>query len=188
MSFDLAKMLETVAPTLASMLGGPLAGTAVTAIEGAFGLQPGSGVEGITQAIQTTGMTPEIIASMRAADQKHEEALRAADIDVQKLNAAHDEAMYTEEVTDRGSARDREVKLPNDRTARNLAYFVVLAGVGMIAWILSGWSKADSVVAGTLIGYMVSEMKSVLSYYFGSSAGSASKEKLLAQANATPPA
>lgn len=185
MSFDLGKLISSVAPTLATMLGGPLAGTAVSAIAQAFGLAPDTTAEDVAATVQAKGMTPEIIAAMRKADQEHELALRAADIDVLKLNAAHDEALYTSEVADRDSARKREAALPNDTTARNLAYLVVCGGIAMVAFVLSGQSTVDSVLAGTLIGYVVGEMKSVLSYYFGSSAGSANKEKLLtAQANA----
>ena len=89
MSTDLKSLVSTIAPTLATMLGGPLAGTAVTALEGAFGLQAGAGPEAITQAVQSGAMTPEVVAAMRAADQKHAEAMAQQGIDLEKLNLAH---------------------------------------------------------------------------------------------------
>ena len=64
MAFDLVKSLESIAPTLATMLGGPMIGGAVTALESAFGLTPGAGTDGITQVIQGGGMTPEIISAV----------------------------------------------------------------------------------------------------------------------------
>jgi hypothetical protein len=90
---SLATMLASAAPTLATMLGGPFAGAAVTALEGAFGLQPGTGADAITKVVQTGGMTPEIMAAVRAADQKHAEVLGQQGIDLAKLNSDHEQAM-----------------------------------------------------------------------------------------------
>ena len=61
-----------------------------------------------------------------------------------------------------------------------LSYGVLIAGGSMMASVLYGYAKVDSVLAGTLIGYAVSEMKSVLQYWFGSSSGSKDKDDLLA--------
>src|ERR1700737_743748 len=109
MAFDLKSVIASVAPTLATMLEGPLAGTAVTALEGAFGVAPGAGTEAITQLVQSGGMTPEIISAVRGADQKHAEVMAQQGIDLQKLNLAHEEAMVAAAVTDKGSARTREI-------------------------------------------------------------------------------
>src|SRR6185295_15133686 len=73
-NFNFKTAISSIAPTLATMLGGPLAGTAVTALESALGLAPGSGADGVTAAV-ATGMTPETIAAVRAADQKHLEII-----------------------------------------------------------------------------------------------------------------
>ena len=71
-----------------------------------------------------------------------------------------------------------------DRTPRVLAYLVVGAFIGVIIGVLSGWGKADSVLAGTLIGYLSAKAEQVIAYYFGSSSGSAEKTRLLAKADA----
>jgi hypothetical protein len=109
MSFDIKAALASIAPMLTTMLAGPLAGSAVAALEDCFGLQAGSGVDGITKVVQSGGMTPEIIAAVRARDQEHAEKLKQADIDLAKLNADHEAAMAATDAGDRDSARKREI-------------------------------------------------------------------------------
>ena len=69
MAFDLRSALTSFAPALATMLGGPLAGAAVQALESALVLAQGAGIDGITTAM-SAGMTPESVASVRSADQR----------------------------------------------------------------------------------------------------------------------
>jgi len=175
MGFDLKKAISSIAPTLATMLGGPLAGTATTAIVQALGLTPEATQDDITKVVQT-GLTPDTIAAIRAADQKHAEVLGQQGIDLEKLNKDHGLAMEQTFAGDRDSARKRETAT-GDVTTRILAYLIIGSGIAMIAATLAGVTKVDSVLAGTLIGYAVSEMKAVVQYYFGSSSGSARKDE-----------
>lgn len=187
MNFNLKTALGSIAPTIATMLGGPLAGTAVSALEGALGLAPGSGSDAVTQAVQA-GMTPEQIGAVRAADQHHLEMMGQQGIDLAKLNADHEAAMATTDAGDRDSARKREIAV-RGLTTPALAWLVVSASVGMGAAIITGHVSKDptqAALVGTVIGYVFSEAKQVLAYYFGSSAGSDRKTELLAQS--TPPA
>lgn len=48
--------------------------------------------------------------------------------------------------------------------------------------MLFGQVQADTVLAGTVIGYLSAKAEQVVAYYFGSTAGSAKKSELLAQA------
>ena len=186
MSFDLVKSIESFAPILAAMLGGPLAGTAVTALEGCLGLTAGAGVDGIATAIQSGAMTPETIASMRAADQKHEEVMSQQGIDLVKLNADHEAAMVQADISDRGNAREREVKTGDAWTPRLLALVVVVAWC-LIQWKLMGGSIIPAEMrelAARVLGTLDAALMIVLYYYFGGSAGSTRKTELLAQAPA----
>lgn len=187
MDFNLKTALGSIAPTLATMLGGPLAGTAVTALCSAFGLAPGAGADDVTRIVQS-GMTPETIAAVRAADQKHQEVLAQQGIDLQRLNADHEAAMAQIDATDRDSARKREISV-GGMTTPALAWLVVAASVGLGTAIVMGEVTRDptqSTLVGTVIGYVFSEAKQVLAYYFGSSAGSRAKDELLANAPAPP--
>lgn len=183
MSFDLKTAIASFAPTLATMLGGPLAGTAVTALESAFGLGPGAGADGITKVIQSNAMTPEIIASVRAADQRHAEMMGQQGIDLVKINADHEAAMAGVDAGDRDSARKREIAV-GGYTAPALAWTVVVSSLALTAATVTGRITKDPALAGQVgmvTGYLLNESKSILAYYFGSSAGSKRKDELSAQ-------
>lgn len=183
MSFDLKTAIASIAPTLATMLGGPMIGTAVTALESALGLAPGSGTDAITKVLQNGAMTPENIAAIRAADQRHAENMDQHGIDVIKMNLDYAKALSSDEVVDRSSARNREIAVRGITTPA-LAWLVVGASVALGAAAIMGYITKDptqATLVGTVIGYVFGESKTVLAYYFGSSAGSTRKDELLAQ-------
>ena len=73
---------------------------------------------------------------------------------------------------DRASARDREVKV-GGLTTPALAWLVVGASMALGAAVVTGNTTKDPALAGTVglvMGYVFSEAKAVLSYYFGNSA------------------
>ena len=80
---------------------------------------------------------------------------------------------------DRNSARDRAIKT-SDNTNKVLAFIVVGAFIAMVGATLAGYAKVESVLAGTLVGYLSAKCEQVLAYYFGSSKGSEQKSALLA--------
>ena len=188
MAFNLKTALTSIAPTLATMLGGPLAGTAVTALEGALGLDKGAGSDAVTKAVEA-GMTPEQIAAVRAADQHHAEVLAQQKIDLAKLNADHAAAMAQIDENDRDSARKRE-EVVKDLTTPALAWIVVLGSVALGVSVLLGYANTkdatQATLIGTVVGYAFSEAKQVLAFYFGSSSDSKQKNQLLA--DSSPPA
>lgn len=176
MSFDLGNALKTLAPTLATMLGGPLAGTAVTALEGAFGLSAGAGTDGITAALQAGQMTPEIAAAVRAADQKHAETLAQQQIDLAKLNADSAAAMATTDAADRDSARKREESV-KDNVPALLATLVTVGFFGILLGLMGGFLKvAGSNELMILLGALSTAWTGIVAYYFGSSSGSKGKD------------
>lgn len=195
MSFDIKAALGGIAPTLATMLGGPLAGAAVGALVDAFGLKPSGDqakdLGAITAVVQDGKMTPEIIAAVRAADQKHAEVMSQQGIDLAKLNAAHEEAQDKTAAGDRDSARRREMEL-KDKIPAHLAYmviggFFVVALAQLIAFI--GWpeqvTKIPSqawVIIGNISGYLAAEAKSAAAYYFGTTSGSRAKDETIDKA------
>jgi hypothetical protein len=189
MSFDLRTALGTIAPTLATMLGGPLAGAAVTALEGAFGLAPGSGTDAITKVVQSGAMTNETLAAVRAADQKHAELMGQQGIDLVKINADHEAALASTDAADRTSAR--QTNASKDQTwwiaIAILGTFASIMGVVLWGcWMLlqGGITIKDvSVVAaisglvGSVVGYVAANAQTVVNFIFGGSLGSERKTR-----------
>jgi len=169
MDFDWKAVIKTVAPGIATALGGPLAGMAVAAIGNALGMdQPTQ--DKISAAL--AGATPDDMLKLKQADQAFTLQMKKLEIDLAQLSEA-----------DLDSARKREAAV-QDKTNRNLAYTIVGAFIALVIATLMGYARVDSVLAGTLVGYLSAKCEQVLAYYFGSSRSSDRKTELLAQAPA----
>ncbi len=166
---DWKAAIGAIAPTVATALGGPLAGLAVDAVGSAFGWTDAT-KEKVEEAFSKGQMTGEQILALKQAEialvaQEKELGFKFAEL----------------EFRDRDSARQRESNV-KDSTNKILAYAVVGGFLAVVGGTLAGWAKVDSVLAGSLIGYLSAKAEQVLSYYFGSTSGSAEKSRLLAQA------
>lgn len=162
-------LVRTVAPSLASAVGGPLAGMAVRTISEALLGKPDGTEDELAQAAAKA--TPEQLLALKKAEQDFAVKMRELDIDLERI--ANE---------DRGSARDREVKT-RDWTPRLLAGLITLGYFGALFYMLRnglpqhGGSEAMLVMLGTL----GTAWGGVVAYYFGSSAGSKAKDEALNQ-------
>jgi hypothetical protein len=168
---DWKSIIGSVAPTVATALGGPLAGLAVESLGKALGMDQPT-VKKVQDALTQGQLTGEQIAQIKQAELNLQARMKELDIS--------EEQLY---VSDRDSARKRE-EVVQDKTNRNLAYLVVSAFLALIAGTILGYAKVDSVLAGTLVGYLSAKCEQVLAYYFGSSKSSDRKTELLAQSPA----
>jgi hypothetical protein len=173
---DIRGIVGAVAPTLATALGGPLAGMATRAIAQAVLGRDDASEKDLAQAISSAG--PEQLAALRRADQEFTLRMRELDIDVERIAAG-----------DRDSARAREIGTGDRATPRVLAFVIVAGFLGMVGGVLAGkvTGISDPTAAGmigTLIGYVSAKADQVVAYYFGSSAGSARKTDLLERIDA----
>ncbi len=167
MKFDWKSLVSSIAPTLATAFGGPLAGAAVSAVAKAVLGKDDATDDEIGKALQSA--TPEALAAIRKADQDFAARMKELDINLEEISAK-----------DRDSARSREVNAHDSWTPRALASVVVLG------FVLAGKvniSGEAGVLIGSLVGYVSAKADQVVSYYFGSSAGSAAKTNLLAKAD-----
>lgn len=172
----LASALAPIAPTLATLLGGPLAGAGVAAVEGALGV---TGPDACAQQLSAGLLTPDQLAALKKADLEHEEKMRALGVDLARINAAHTEAFEKIAADDRNSARVREAAV-RDYTPRILAYCIVMIYAGVQAYLLTQVINEDMrEIVMRALGTLDAAMTLVLSYYFGSSAGSKSKDEVV---------
>lgn len=168
---DWKKIVGAVAPTLATALGGPLAGAAVRTIATQVLGKPEATEEEVEAAI--VAADPQILLKLREVDLEFKKAMIDAGIKLEELAAV-----------DRASARDREVKTGDHWTPRILASVVVGGFLACVYAVLSGYVQGmkDPMVAGlvgTLIGYTSAKADQVVSYYFGSSASSKAKDETI---------
>ena len=160
-------LVRTVAPSLASAVGGPLAGMAVRTISEALLGKPDGTEDELAQAAAKA--TPEQLLALKKAEQDFAVKMRELDIDLERIANA-----------DRDSARAREVKT-KDWTPRLLAGLITAGYFGALFYMLRnglpqhGGSEAMLVMLGTL----GTAWGGVVAYYFGSSAGSKAKDEAM---------
>jgi hypothetical protein len=162
--------LKSVVPTIATALGGPLAGVAATFVADKLGLGDKT-VEAVQAAI--SGASPDQLIQMKQIDADLQKYFASLDIQIDQIDAG-----------DRASARDREIKTGDSLTPRILAAVVVIGFFGTLWFLfLYGVSaeKAGSAVL-ILVGVLGSGFGQVLNYFFGSTKGSADKTALIAKA------
>lgn len=158
-------------------LGGPV-GNAAAAILGKVIGKPGLAASDVADAISNITLTPELQAQLKEAELQFQQQMTDAGFkDVETL------AGITAQ--DRASARNLEAAT-HDWMPRVLGTGVMGGFVIAVFMILTGHAKADSVVSGTLIGYLSAKAELVLAYYFGSSAGSDRKTEIIANGNGSP--
>ena len=170
---DWKKLVRTVAPGLATALGGPLAGAAVQSISQAVLGKPDGTEEEVAAAVVSGGT--DALLKIKEADNAFTIKMKELGVDIERVHQQ-----------DRDSARNREVRTGDVWTPRILAGVIVGGFLTMVYMVLSGYVEGlkDPIVAGmvgTLIGYVSAKADQVTSYYFGSSAGSAAKTELMAK-------
>lgn len=177
---DWKKIVGTIAPTLGTLLGGPMAGTAVAALSKIF-LGTETGTEEELAVAINQGLTPEKIVEMKKIDLEHKENMAKIGFDYAKLNQ-ETEIAYISDTADARKYKDNNVFWLGVVILTMFAVVMGMALYGTYGIISGGIPIKDvSVVAtisgfvGTIIGYVASNAQQVVSYFYGSSAGSAQK-------------
>ncbi len=169
--FDWKKVVGTVAPSLATALGGPLAGVAVRTIATQLLGDEKANEQQVEEAIAAA--SPQTLIRLREIDAEFKKTMSDAGIQLEKIAA-----------DDRANARQREVGAHDSWTPRVLAAVVVGGFLWCVYAVLSGYIKElkDPMIAtlvGTMIGYTSAKADQVISYYFGSSASSKAKDETI---------
>lgn len=164
----LKRAVARSAPKIAEQLGGPLAGAAVEALSRAIFGKDAVPEEAIAEAIE--GANADQIIALRRADHEFQLAVRQAAVEESRIDAA-----------DRASARQRQTTMddwtPSILGALVIAGFFLTLGV-MVARELPDGAETEFSI---MLGALATMTAAVVNYFFGSSAGSREKTRLLSR-------
>ena len=159
-------LLGQVAPSIATALGGPLAGVAVRTLSNALFGHEDASEQQVSEALSNA--TPDQLAAIKKIDADFKVQMKALDIDLERIAAG-----------DRDSARQMQQNT-KDSTPKILAYFITFGFFGALVWILVfGLPQTGLEVILMMLGSLSSSWTGVVQFYYGSSAGSKAKTDAL---------
>lgn len=154
--------LEQIAPGIATALGGPLAGLAVTAISKALGIDE----KDVQNTIESGKLTSDQLASIKQAEIELQKQANELGLDFEKLAT-----------DDRKSARDMQVATKSYIPAV-LAIGVTIGFFGILVGLMTdNVTKSDALLL--MLGSLGTAWTAIVSFYFGSSASSQNKDEML---------
>jgi plasmid maintenance system antidote protein VapI len=156
--------LKQIAPTIATALGGPLAGMAVSAISKAIGVDE----KDVGDLINNNKLTADQIAQVKLAEIELQKQANELGLNFEALA-----------VDDRKSAREmqattRSIVPPLLAASVTLGFFSILGGM-----MFGKMSVADNTALTMMLGSLGTAWTGIIAYYFGSSAGSQAKTEML---------
>lgn len=159
-------LIGSVAPTIATALGGPVAGLAVKALSGAlFGHENGSQDDIMTALANPTG---DQLAALKKIDADFKVQMKSLDIDLERIAA-----------DDRDSARDMQ-KETKDWIPRALAVSVTIGFFAILIYMLVyGLPTTGNEALLLLLGALQTAWGGIIAFYFGSSSGSQKKDQMI---------
>ena len=164
-------LLSSVAPTLATALGGPLAGLAVKSLSKALLGAEDFSEEAVMEAMATA--SPEQLAAVKKIDADFKVQMKSLDIDLERIS-----------VDDRKSARDMQ-KETRDWIPRALAVSVTAGFFAILIYMLVyGLPTTGNEALLLLLGALQTAWGGIIAFYFGSSSGSQKKDAMIY--NSTP--
>jgi hypothetical protein len=160
--------LKTIAPTIATALGGPLAGLAIEAVSKAIGIDP----KDVQSTISEGKLSADQIMLLKQAEIDMAARAQEMGLDFAKLN-----------VEDRKSAREMQAESRSYIPAI-LAVSVTIGFFGILIGMMTETFKASDALM-LMLGSLGTAWTGIIAFYFGSSAGSQAKDDLLHQSTPT---
>jgi len=157
--------LKQIAPTIATALGGPLAGMAVSAISKAIGVDE----EKVGDLINNNKLTADQIAQVKLAEIELQKQAQELGLNFEKL-----------EVEDRKSARDMQ-SATRSMMPPLLAGAVTIGFFSIMVMMFFNKIDANNPAILMMLGSLGTAWTGIIAYYFGSSAGSQAKTDLLSK-------
>jgi len=166
MNETLKGILSAVAPTVATALGGPLAGIATRAIATSILGDEEASIEQVEAAV-TKASGPDLV-KLKQLELNFKKQLADADIKLESIAA-----------DDRASARDRQARM-GDWTPSILGGAIVVGFFGVLMYIFQfGMPDKGGELLLIMVGALGAMTTQVCNFYFGSSAGSKSKNAII---------
>jgi hypothetical protein len=171
---DYKAIIGTIAPWIASAIGGPLGGMAVGAVADALGLSDKT-ESSIKAAL--SGVTPEQMLALKTADQ-------AFSLQMQALGFKQVSDMEALAAGDRKDAR--AMQLGNkSRIPAILSTIVTVGYFGVLLGMMTGkLTTGDNAAMLLMLGSLSTGWGVVMAFWFGTTSDSGRKTELLAQAPA----
>jgi hypothetical protein len=156
--------IESIAPTVASCLGGPLAGLAIEGVSKALGID----ADKVQETINSGKMTADQIAALQLAETNLKSKAQELGLDFEQLATA-----------DRKSARDMQINTKS--WIPPLLSIGVTVGFFGILWGLMYGQIQHAPQIDIMLGSLGTAWTGIIGFYFGSSASSQNKDQLLHQ-------
>ena len=160
--------LAQIAPTIATALGGPLAGMAVSAVSKAIGCTP----EEVQNVISSNKLDATQVAALQQAELELKKQAQEMSLDFAKLA-----------VDDRKSARDMQ-SVTKSFIPPLLALSVTGGFFGILVGLMYGQIQHAPQI-DIMLGSLGTAWTGIIGFYFGSSASSQNKDTLLHQSTPT---
>jgi hypothetical protein len=161
--------LKQIAPTIATALGGPLAGLAVDAISKAVGIDP----KDVNKTIADGKLTADQIAQIKTAELAMAARAQELGLDFEKIA-----------VDDRKSAREMQATTQSYIPGL-MAIAVTIGFFGILVGLMTEHFKTSDALM-LMLGSLGTAWTGIIAFYFGSSAGSQAKDQLLHKSSPTP--
>jgi hypothetical protein len=161
MSFDWKETLATVAPTIATALGGPLAGVAVNMVASKLGIEPTQ--EAVQSAIASGD--PSVMLQLKQVESEFKVKMRELDIKEMEVHAQNTDSA-------------RKLYAVNKWPQITLSALFITGYFAVLIYLFSGKVQLDDdtrAILTLLLGLITREVPTIMQFWFGSSVGS--KEK-----------
>jgi hypothetical protein len=159
-------LIGSVAPTIATALGGPVAGMAVKALSNALFGHGDANQDEIQAALANP--TAEQLSVLKKIDADFKVQMKSLDIDLERIAAG-----------DRASARDMQ-KETKDWIPRALAVGVTFGFFGILFYMLIfGLPTTGNEAMLLMLGALQTAWTSIIAFFFGASSKDSATDKML---------
>jgi len=165
---DLKPIVAKAAPILGTLVGGPAGAAAGGLIAAALGVS--NDPDSVSTALL---QNPDAYVKLQEIEANNRVQLQQLLVTAEANRLSASNAQYAAEAADRDSARKLAAQQPRDLMRPGLAIAIVALSAYIVYVVMSGKIEGilkdpnSALTIGTLMGYIISELKQVYGFYFG---------------------